>query len=98
MAERNRRPRASVRATSPRRERILYSRSVVLSLCRIGEPDLARWEAQELVAPSRVSQGETLYDQAALERIRLIRLLAEELEVNLPGIEIIVRLLDSRRR
>ncbi|HLH78030.1 MAG TPA: chaperone modulator CbpM [Candidatus Binataceae bacterium] len=98
MAERNRKPRAPSRASSARRERILYTRSVILSLGRINEADLARWEAHDLIGPSRVSAGETLYDQAALERIRLIRLLAEELEVNLPGIEIIVRLLQSSRR
>lgn len=93
MAERTRSRRQAPRPNRARRERILYTRSVVLNLCRIREPDLARWEAEELVSPIEVSGGEALYDQTALERIRLIRLLAEDLEVNLPGIEIIVRLL-----
>lgn len=98
MAERTRSPRQPPRLTRARGERILYTRAVVLNLCRIGEPDLARWEAEELVGPIEVRGGETLYDQTALERIRLIRLLAEDLEVNLPGIEIIVRLLQPSGR
>lgn len=35
---------------------------------------------------------------SALRRARLIRTLAEELEVNLPGIEVILRLLDECSR
>jgi DNA-binding transcriptional MerR regulator len=38
---------------------------------------------------------EPLYDASALKRARVIRTLAEELEVNLPGIGVILNLLDQ---
>ncbi len=71
-----------------------------IALCRLAditERQLRIWEAEELVAPARIIEldgnREPLYSRQALERIRLIRTLAEELEVNLPGIEVILNLL-----
>ena len=56
------------------------------------------WEEEELIVPARIleleGRREPLYTRKALERIRLIRTLAEDLEVNLPGIEVILNLLD----
>jgi len=43
-------------------------------------------------------RNEPLYDDAVLERIRLIRTLEEDLEVNLPGIGIILNLLERMPR
>ena len=72
-----------------------------IALCRLAditERQLRIWEAEELIAPERTIElegnPEPLYSRQALERIRLIRTLAEELEVNLPGIEVILNLLD----
>ena len=60
------------------------------------------WEREDLIAPARMAGGsrtrEPLYDDALLRRVRLIRTLAEELEVNIPGIDVILRLLEERRR
>ena len=78
---------------------VLYSRSVVCGLCGVTEHELALWESEDLIAPTRLlerdHQFEALYDAAALRRIRLIRTLADELEVNLPGIGIILHLLEQ---
>jgi DNA-binding transcriptional MerR regulator len=41
---------------------------------------------------------EALYDRDALRRVRVIRTLGEELEVNLPGISVILNLLDQISR
>ncbi len=41
---------------------------------------------------------EALYDEDALRRVRVIRTLAEELEVNIPGIGVILHLLDQMGR
>ncbi len=79
----------------------VYSRSVVCSLCGVSEHQLRIWEREELIVPlsdEYRKRGEPLYDSTALERIRLIRTLGEELEVNLPGIEIILNLLDRLAR
>jgi DNA-binding transcriptional MerR regulator len=78
---------------------LLYSRSVVCGLCGVTEHELAQWEAEELIIPTRLLERahrlEALYDAEALRRIRLIRTLADELEVNLPGIGIILHLLEQ---
>jgi len=71
-------------------------------LCGVTEHELAQWESEDLIVPSRLLERnrefEPLYDDAALRRVRLIRTLADELEVNLPGIGIILRLLEQMER
>jgi DNA-binding transcriptional MerR regulator len=89
------RNRGRRRALSP----TLYSRAVVCAMCNITEADLRLWEHEELIRPAalvrRAGTELALYDDAGLKRARLIATLAEELEVNLPGISIILNLLDQ---
>jgi len=63
----------------------------------ITDAELTLWEREEFIVPVRLSDsvGEPLYDTSALRRARLIRTLTEELDVNLPGIEVILHLLDQ---
>ncbi len=93
---------SSVRRRTPRGETVLYSRTVLCSVTGASERQLAVWEHEDLIAPTRIDEvggrSEPLYDRNALERIRVIRTLAEELEVNLPGIGVILHLLDRERR
>lgn len=60
------------------------------------------WERDELIVPARMTdyrgRSEPLYDQSAFEQVRLTRTLAEDLEVNLPGIGVILHLLDRGAR
>jgi DNA-binding transcriptional MerR regulator len=87
---------------SSRGGRVLLSRTVLCTVTGASERQLAVWEHEDLITPARIEeidgQSEPLYDRAALERIRIIRTLAEELEVNLPGIGVILHLLDRERR
>jgi DNA-binding transcriptional MerR regulator len=87
---------------STRGELILMSRSVFCSISGISERELASWEREDLIAPARVEQvrghSEALYDRDALRRARVIRTLADELEVNIPGIGVILHLLDQMSR
>lgn len=75
------------------------SRQAFCVLSGVSPRELAVWEHEDLIAPVRVvdldGHREPLYDRAALRRARLIRTLAEDLEVNLPGIGIILNLLDQ---
>jgi DNA-binding transcriptional MerR regulator len=81
------------------RSSTLYSRAVLCTICHISERELTLWEREELIRPATFVKrggGEVaLYDAAALKRARLISTLAEELEVNLPGISIILNLLEQ---
>ena len=78
------------------------SRTALCSLSGISERELILWEREELIAPAtvarRAGRAEPLYDASTLQRARLIRTLAEELEVNLPGIDVILHLLDQMGR
>jgi DNA-binding transcriptional MerR regulator len=88
--------------SSTRGEVVLMSRSVFRSISGISERELASWEREDLIAPVRVERvrgrTEALYDQDALRRVRVIRTLGEELEVNIPGIGVILHLLDQMSR
>jgi DNA-binding transcriptional MerR regulator len=85
--------------SSTRGQVVLMSRSVFCTIGGISERELASWEREDLIAPVRVEHGrgrvEALYDRDALRRVRVIRTLGEELEVNLPGIGVILHLLDQ---
>jgi len=97
MARRVRTPRARVAAKN--RRVTLVSRSVLCNVAGVSEHQLSLWEREELIVPAQIEEGrgnrEPLYDAAALRRVRIIRTLAEELEVNLPGISVILHLLDQ---
>ena len=93
--------RTSTRS-STRGEVVLMSRSVFRSIAGISELELLSWEREDLIAPVRVDRVrgrlEALYDRDALRRVRVIRTLAEDLEVNIPGIGVILHLLDKMER
>lgn len=79
---------------------ILMSRTAFRMIAGITDAELAVWEHERFIRPvdHRDTHDEPLYDRSALRRVRLIRTLAEELEVNLPGIEVILHLLDQMAR
>ncbi len=87
---------------STRGKVVLMSRGVFCTIGGISERELASWEREDLIAPVRIERVhgrlEALYDREALHRVRVIRTLAEELEVNIPGIGVILHLLDQMAR
>jgi DNA-binding transcriptional MerR regulator len=95
-------PRRATKQRPAASDVTLVSRAVLCSLAGISERELTVWEREELIVPARIEESrgrrEPLYDASALRRVRLIRTLADELEVNLPGIEVILRLLDQSSR
>ncbi len=74
------------------------SRVALCRLAQVSEGQLRLWEEEELIVPTRFvelhGRREPLYTPKVLQRVRLIRTLAEDLEVNLPGIDVILNLLD----
>jgi chaperone modulatory protein CbpM len=102
MARRSSSRGSSTRGGADRGEMVLISRSVLCTISGISERELAVWEREDLIAPARIERAgeqiEALYDREALRRVRVIRTLAEELEVNLPGIGVILNLLDQMAR
>lgn len=100
MPKRGVRNRKSSRGGEDRH--VLLSRSAFCTMIGVTEGQLSVWEQEELLVPSRLlesaGRAQPLYDRSALERGRLIRTLEQELEVNLPGIGIILHLLDRMGR
>jgi DNA-binding transcriptional MerR regulator len=92
-----RRSSGNVRAVKGRPPTFI-SRIALCRLAQVTEGQLRIWEEEELIVPARIIEleghREPLYTRKALQRIRLIRTLSEDLEVNLPGIEVILNLLD----
>ncbi len=90
------------RASSQRRQRSYLSRSVLCTMTGISEHQLRLWEYEEFIAPATTleieGQVQRVYDHAAIRRIRVIRALAEDLGVNLPGIGVVLHLLDQLGR
>jgi DNA-binding transcriptional MerR regulator len=104
MARRStpRRPSRNRTASRNGGQLTFMSRTALCRLSGISERELILWEREELIAPVTVTRlagrTERLYDASTLQRARLIRTLAEELEVNLPGIDVILHLLDQMGR
>ena len=74
--------------------RVEYRAEVVCELLRLTPATLRRYERHGLVAPRRAGR-ERVYDEAALQRLRRLRRLTDDLGVNLAGAEIILRLVDE---
>jgi DNA-binding transcriptional MerR regulator len=98
MARRARSLRRNVRRRIPDGP-ALVSREAFCALSGVSWRELAIWENEDLIVPAEIvereGRAEVFYDRRALRRARLIRTLAEEFEVNLPGIGIILNLLDQ---
>ena len=81
---------------------VLISRSAFCAMVGVTERQLSIWEHEDLLVPVQLLESagahQPLYDRAALDRARLIRTLEQELEVNLPGIGIILNLLERLGR
>ena len=76
-----------------------FSREALLTLGGITENQLRLWEFEDMLSHSAVLEIEghrvPVYNQATLRRIRTIRSLGEDLGINLPGIGVILHLLDQ---
>jgi DNA-binding transcriptional MerR regulator len=87
-------------ARSRRHTQAAYlSRDALRTLGGITDDQLRLWEFEELIEHSAVleieGRREPVYNQATLRRIRTIRSLGEDLGINLPGIGVILHLLDQ---
>jgi chaperone modulatory protein CbpM len=97
-----RRPAHKKTVNSRKRPTLLLGRAAFCSITGISRQQLLLWEHESLIMPAGYDETgdsrEPLYDESMLRRARLIRTLAEDLEVNLPGIDVILNLLDQLGR
>lgn len=67
----------------------------VVSHLQVNNEFLDALEAEDLIHLKRSSEGEPLLSAEDVERVRLALLLTSELDVNLPGVEVIVHMRES---
>ena len=73
-----------------------WSVTEVVELFHIDENFLDELEEEEIVCPTcRENQPTKLYSFRELEKLRLAKILVEDMGVNLPGVEIILRMRKS---
>ena len=79
-----------------------YTRRQIALLLEIEESFVLALEREEIVAADLSEQEEAAFSEAMLERVRVAANLVNDLDVNLPGVSIILRLReelsDTRRR
>lgn len=71
-----------------------YTVESALILTGISTARLARYERAQIVTPARAG-GHRVYHEGDLRRVRKAYRLERELGINLPGIEVILRLTDE---
>jgi MerR family transcriptional regulator/heat shock protein HspR len=69
--------------------------SDVLSELHINADFLDALEAEDLIRPKRTLEGDVVISSEDVDRIRLALLLTGELDVNLPGVEVIMHMRES---
>ena len=76
-----------------------YYREQIVELFDCDEEFLDKLEAEELVCPVKVdSEKERVFPEDQVERIRVINNLVRDLEVNLPGAEVILEMRENMMR
>lgn len=69
-----------------------YSRSRIAKLLEIDEGFLTSLESEEILEIDAPEEADGEYSERMLERVRVAHELVSELDVNLPGVAIIVRM------
>ena len=68
----------------------------VIEIFQVDEGFLAELEQEEIICPMcREDHPAKLFPPAELEKLRLAKMLIEDMDVNLPGVDIILRMRQS---
>jgi MerR family transcriptional regulator/heat shock protein HspR len=68
----------------------------VVEIFQIDEGFLTELEEEEIICPTcREDSPAKLFSSSELEKLRLAKMLIEEMDVNLPGVDIILRMRQS---
>jgi MerR family transcriptional regulator, heat shock protein HspR len=76
------------------RDEPVYMISVAARLCELHPQTLRMYERIGLIRPRRISGKNRMYSEADIERLRQIQRLRQDMGINLPGIEVILDLLE----
>ena len=87
--------RSRQRRTSPNRISGVYVISVAARLADMHPQTLRKYDKEGLVRPQRSEGSRRLYSDSDVERLRVIRRLADELGLNLNGVSLVLDLVRS---
>jgi MerR family transcriptional regulator/heat shock protein HspR len=87
--------RARRQASTPRRISGVYVISVAARLADMHPQTLRKYDKEGLVRPQRSEGSRRLYSDSDVERLRVIRRLADELGLNLNGVSLVLDLVRS---
>ena len=74
----------------------LWTITEVIEIFQIDERFLAELEEEEIVCPiCREDPPAKIFSSSELEKLRLAKMLIEDMDVNLPGVDIILRMRQS---
>lgn len=72
-----------------------YVISVVARKLGVHVQTLRYYEKADIIRPSRSRGNTRLYSERDIERLQQIRMLTEDLGINLAGVEVVLRLMDE---
>jgi MerR family transcriptional regulator, heat shock protein HspR len=70
--------------------------SEVIEIFQMDEDVISYLEEEEIVCPECIDENPTrLFRATELDKLRLVKILMEDMDVNLPGVEVILRMRQS---
>jgi len=77
-------------------EKKFFTTTEVMEILQVNEDLIISLEREEILCPE-CGGGETVkhFSQNEIEKLRIARMLMEDMDVNLPGVEIILRMRES---
>ncbi len=91
------RRRRRVRVRIAGRGDALYIISIAAKLAEMHPQTLRKYDREGLVSPSRTQGSRRLYSEEDLERLQIVRRLAEDLGLNLNGVGLVLELVQHMR-
>ena len=71
----------------------LWTINEVIEIFQVDETFLAELEEEKIICPECVEKSKTrMFSSNDVEKLRLVKTLIEDMDVNLPGVEVILRM------
>lgn len=74
----------------------LFSTSEVVQMAKASMAEITHFESEALLSPL-IKDGKKFYTEDDIEKIKMIKRLTEDLDVNLPGVAVILNMREQMR-
>ena len=77
-------------------EKRYFTTTEIIEIFQVNEDLIVTLEQEEIICPEcRGDEAMKRYSQNEIEKLRIAKMLIEDMDVNLPGVEIILRMRES---